>query len=339
MTDNYEPLKHALQPISTSEEGARIIAEALAARPVPKVVVVRTGALGDTILTLPALNCLKIIRSDSVIMLCGSSWAEKLAPLCRGLYSPIPFDSIEMAPLFSDRTPRRAPAAFYQADLVIVYTARTGDRFEKNLRAVCGCPVLVREVSPNPPVHIALHLANAVSQVPFTSVDQLPMQVLEVPERLKLRLAKLLGIHSGQAFAAVHPGSGTPHKIMPSGDFARIIAGFRRRDIQCVLIEGPADSDACARVAGELPPGARIPVLRHAPVCEVAALLQMCGVFVGNDSGVAHLAAAAGARVRVMFRSTDPALWLPHGRDVKAVSPDHFAGFDPDALERPAALG
>jgi ADP-heptose:LPS heptosyltransferase len=64
----------------------------------------------------------------------------------------------------------------------------------------------------------------------------------------------------------------------------------------------------------------------------LAAVLSKCGAYVGNDSGVTHLAAATGIPTLAIFGPTDPAVWAPLGRNVKVVS--SIAECSPCARER-----
>ncbi len=67
------------------------------------------------------------------------------------------------------------------------------------------------------------------------------------------------------------------------------------------------------------PPGALL--ARDLPLRALAAALARAGLFLGNDSGVAHLAAACGTRTLALFGPTDPTLWAPVGRSVATLRP------------------
>jgi ADP-heptose:LPS heptosyltransferase len=56
------------------------------------------------------------------------------------------------------------------------------------------------------------------------------------------------------------------------------------------------------------------------PLLAIAQALTACSAFIGNDSGITHLAAAVGARVVALYGPTDPALWGPRGTDVRVLS-------------------
>ena len=93
---------------------------------------------------------------------------------------------------------------------------------------------------------------------------------------------------------------------------------------------GPADESAAAPLAAL--PGAV--VARDLPLRVLAGRLAGAGLYLGNDSGVSHLAAAAGAPTLALFGPTDPAVWSPVGPRVETVaSPDRtMAGLDVDTV-------
>jgi ADP-heptose:LPS heptosyltransferase len=68
------------------------------------------------------------------------------------------------------------------------------------------------------------------------------------------------------------------------------------------------------------------PVVEEHDICAAADRLARCDVFIGNDAGTTHLAAALGLHVVALFRSTDPEVWRPLGPRVHVVSLDGSAG-------------
>jgi ADP-heptose:LPS heptosyltransferase len=114
-------------------------------------------------------------------------------------------------------------------------------------------------------------------------------------------------------FLAVHPGSGSRAKNWPADRFAALLFALGANG-KYLLVEGPADAEAAqpleagaAAVACSLPP--RV----------LGAILSRARVYVGNDSGVSHLAAAWGAPTVALFGPTDPAVWSPIGLRVAVV--------------------
>jgi lipopolysaccharide heptosyltransferase III len=130
-------------------------------------------------------------------------------------------------------------------------------------------------------------------------------------------------------FLAVHPGSGSPRKNWPAERFAAVVEEVAG-SAPWLLVEGPADAEGAAPLRGlrgsvharELPPRTLGAVLAHA------------GIYVGNDSGVSHLAAAFGASTLALFGPTDPRQWAPIGPRVTTLqSPDGtMAGLPTEAV-------
>jgi heptosyltransferase-2 len=114
-------------------------------------------------------------------------------------------------------------------------------------------------------------------------------------------------------FLAVHPGSGSPAKNWPGERFAAMLQALGATG-EYLLVEGPADD----RAAAPLRSGAAA-VARSLPPRVLGALLSSARAFIGNDSGVSHLAAAWGAPTVVLFGPTDPTIWAPVGPRVLVV--------------------
>ncbi|HWQ54545.1 MAG TPA: glycosyltransferase family 9 protein [Bryobacteraceae bacterium] len=106
-------------------------------------------------------------------------------------------------------------------------------------------------------------------------------------------------------FAVLHPFAASEGKRWPLERF-RELAGVLERRMPVRWCAGPED---------ELPGAIRIPDLY-----ELACVLASARVFIGNDSGISHLAAAAGAPVVALFGPTDPAVWAPRGPHVRVVA-------------------
>ena len=67
------------------------------------------------------------------------------------------------------------------------------------------------------------------------------------------------------------------------------------------------------------PPSEMFKLLTHAPLLEVAHQLQQCRCYLGNNSGITHLAAMLGVPTVAIFGPTDPKIWRPVGPCVKVI--------------------
>jgi ADP-heptose:LPS heptosyltransferase len=117
--------------------------------------------------------------------------------------------------------------------------------------------------------------------------------------------------------ALILPGSGSPAKNWPAENFAALALRLESR-LQVAIALGPAEPEALQSFFITR----RCRVLTNLELGELAGTAASAAIFIGNDSGVSHLAAAAGARGIALFGPTDPDRWRPLGRvEVLAQSP------------------
>ncbi len=171
--------------------------------------------------------------------------------------------------------------------------------------------VAVRD--PAPPAggpHASAWLASALPEVGIPD-DAVDVPVLDSAEQDARATAEIVS-RLPPAFLAVHPGSGSARKNWPAERFAELA---RRERAPWLLVHGPAD-DAAASILAKVPGAV---VARELPLPTLALLLSRVGAYVGNDSGITHLAAAAGAPTVALFGATDPKVWAPIGPRVVIV--------------------
>src|SRR6266704_1471533 len=121
-------------------------------------------------------------------------------------------------------------------------------------------------------------------------------------------------------FVAIHPGSGAVEKCWPISRFAEVIKRLWELNYPVLLLAGPADSgrvDDVLKLLSLPPKPEMFKMLTHAPLLEVAQRLLQCRGYLGNDSGITHLAAMLGVPTVAIFGATDPVIWRPVGPFVK----------------------
>ena len=119
---------------------------------------------------------------------------------------------------------------------------------------------------------------------------------------------------------AAHPGSGGRHKIWPAPRFAALMEmAAAEKGARWLLIRGPADAKPCAEVQENLPRVKPI-IVEGLSLVHLASVLSACAGYVGNDSGITHIAAAVGTPTVAVFGPTDPAVWGPLGENACVVS-------------------
>lgn len=281
----------------------------------PHVTVVRSGGLGDTLLTLPVLRLLAEAPSRPSLTLVGSAWAEQLWPMLALRCHLLRLDAPGFTPLFAPGAAADPTGAFAEADAAVVFTTAGSDLLAENIRRVCPGPVLTRSVQPPPGVHAARHFLGAVCTDRRTAVPLPPLR--PSPERLEWAGRWIeAAFGRGPAPLAVHPGSGGRRKCWPAKHFAAVLDAERR---PVLLIQGPADAEAVASVMRLMPGHVTAVTARNLQLADLAALLCRCHALIANDSGVSHLAGVLGAPTVAVFGPTDPAAWAPLGPNARAV--------------------
>ena len=217
-------------------------------------------------------------------------------------------DGPEMAGFLAGEPPAGSLADALGADVVLAFTESA------DLRArlgVSASEVFFQPPHPEPGLHASMWLAAPTRR--FGGDPRLePFSLVFSPEEHRAAQEAAASLPPG--FLAIHPGSGSPAKNWPTDRFVALVhahAGKR----PWLLVVGPADEDAAAPLC--VLPGC-VPV-RDMPIRVLGALLGRAGLYVGNDSGVSHLAAAAGAPTLALFGPTDPAVWAPLGPGVETV--------------------
>jgi hypothetical protein len=111
----------------------------------------------------------------------------------------------------------------------------------------------------------------------------------------------------------IAPGSGGRDKIWPIEHFCAVIDWWRGTvGGEAVVVLGPAEEER----GGYEPSEKRALVVRKLTLAQIAALLGRSDVYLGNDSGMTHLAAAVGVQTLALFGPSDPQRWRPRGKRV-----------------------
>ncbi len=194
-----------------------------------------------------------------------------------------------------------------------------------------GAPARMHDPAPPPGRHAADWLCEPVADLVGSSREPPPPIEASAQEN---READALLRQLPAGFLAVHPGSGAEAKNWPAKSFRQVIercspaAAF-------LLVRGPADAAACSDLAGH--PRALIADAR--PLRVLGAALAKAGLYVGNDSGISHRAAAYGVPALVLFGPTDARSWRPVGSRVRTLTSETggMAGVSVDDVVAAAA--
>lgn len=281
--------------------------------------IIRGGALGDFLLTLPVLRALRRAWPERRLEVLGSPRLTELAR-CFGI--------AEAARRLEDPGLARffVPDARLDDDwrdyfagfrTIVSYLYDPDDLFHANLRR-CGTATLVR--GPHKPrddgPHATRQLAAPLRDLGLT---------LEAADCLPLPPTPALAEDEKAATAApriaLHPGSGSPRKNW-GGDNWRALARevAARHGATFLLVSGEAEEPFIQEFSGWLiTDGVPHERAHGLPLPELAARLATCRLFLGHDTGPAHLAAACGTPCVLVFGPTDPAVWAPAGERTRVL--------------------
>jgi heptosyltransferase-3 len=285
-----------------------------------RILVVRGGALGDFVLTLPALALVRRNFPDTEIEILGY---PHIASLAEGRHYAGRVRSIEYAALAGffarNGTLDKALCEYFAGfGQVISYLYDPDGIFEANLRS-SGVKHYLAAYGKPAARHAALEWAAPLEKLALFLED--PAARLYPTHGDLAEATQWLGpVPDGGRRLALHPGSGSASKNWRVEGWAAVGERFWEENPsgEIVLVGGEADQDALvyleAAWAGKRvrrATGLRLPLL--------AAVLAECGHYAGHDSGVSHVAAAAGAHCVLLFGPTDPNIWAPANAGVRVI--------------------
>jgi len=257
---------------------------------------IRPGAIGDCIVSLPALECLRAdytevwVASPNVALV---RFADRVRSIASTGLDLLEIRGSEAGPALLDTL-----AGF---DSIISWYGANREQFRDVTRQL-GLPF--EFLSPLPPEKAGNREPGAA---PVHAVDFYLTQARRFSEcnagavpRIPCRPSR-----DEKGFVAIQPFSGSPSKNWPLERYRRL-ARQLERDVPVEWCAGPE----------ECLPGAR----RFEDLYELGCWLAGARLYIGNDSGITHLAAAVGTPVVALFGPTDPRVWAPRGKLVRVVA-------------------
>ena len=292
-----------------------------------RILILRPGALGDAVLTLPLVDALIRGGAERITIVGAPGAWEFLAP-DQSIVRVMDIGAAAWLGLFGGTFKPAATAAIAAHDAAIVCLTRP-EQAVAALRAAGLHDVVIADPSQAAGSgHLSERLLAPAAHRWQLDADRRPAGIADDP-LLAVSAAELaeardrLGIMT-KDFVALHPGSGGDAKRWPAARFAalgeRITAAL---GCSVVLLIGPADEAVRAELAKAWGGRSGVTLAIDWPLRLVLALLSMARGYVGNDSGITHLAARACLTVAI-FGPTDPEVWRPLGPAVRVLrAPRH----------------
>ena len=276
-----------------------------------KLLIIHQGALGDVVLTFPAIPLLKkeFRRADG---LCQSKLG-KLACDLQVLDGWFPVESASFASLYTNTVDISIKKIIRSYSDIVLFSFSTileaaiKNIAEGNLYRIPPRP------DPRQKIHVARHILSCLKRfgLPGKTDDD------PTPTEPPTHHPKKPNVRFNSPRILIHPGSGSREKNWPVSNFLKISAALQSFGLNPEFILGPAEYFLLEKLKQQ---NKRIHLIDK--LTDIANLFKSAGGFIGNDSGVSHLAAFMGLPTVAVFGPSDPERWKPVGRSVKVVRPD-----------------
>ena len=293
---------------------------------VQSVLTIHQGALGDFILALPILETLRTVlpQAKSVIM----GYPRILELVEERFYAEkiLSIDQRGMATFFVRDGSLDIPLSqfFKTFDLVVVFGKDGEGTLIGNLRKVCQGRLLHIHSFPtwDEKVHLIDHLLRQIAQYGLPVSSSNPKLHLKQSDRDWAEdFWKDQGLTGEERSRVIilHPGSGSRKKVWPIERFLELASDFQKFfGSKLLIVLGPAEGLEVQKAFERMGPDR--PVLaKDLSLLQLASVMEGSWFFIGNDSGISHMAAALGIPTIAIFGPTDPRVWSPRGERVCVV--------------------
>jgi len=302
----------------------------------------RLGGLGDVLVALPSMNLLRNTLPGLSLDFVGREEYGRLlqdAGVARTVFSAA---NARWIPLFRDtaRVPRETVQWLDRYDPIVGWFQNISVRHHFTRKLSSLSPRLFFfTYDPDSGLTISRYFFNLTAELVqkdlragFVFEDCCFLPLKKAQGETGRKFLPTFRPDSAKKIAVVHPGSGSPKKCWPLERFLGIISFLDHKGFRGALVTGEAEEKLEAEISKIILPQDWI-WLRRPPLMPLAGLLHSAVLYVGNDSGITHLAAACGTRVIALFRREFETAWKPFGRTL-VLSADDIATLPLDkALE------
>jgi len=287
-----------------------------------RILVIRGGAIGDFILTLPAIAALRNQFPEAHLEVLGYPHIVQLAQAGGLVDRAASIEARALAGFFARNgilDPRLADY-FSEFDIIVSYLFDPDKIFQTN---VARCTPAQFIVGPHRPdesekLHATKVYLKPLERLAIFEADHWPRLNVGQASRLSLTSERDLDGDRRDACPtlAIHPGSGSEKKNWPEEKWAELLRQLlQSTSLQLLLVGGEAEGDRLRRFATALR-SERIRVAQSLPLPELARRLESCAAFIGHDSGISHLAAALGVPALILWSDTIEEIWRPPQENV-----------------------
>lgn len=267
-----------------------------------KIVAIRPAPLGDSLLVFPILAALRAKYTNAHITFLGHPAVLPLAKAWGVADEALNPAHLNWSELVSPKGIRSANLRelLQGADLVICWLDDSDGWVSGGLRGIGVEQFIIAPESE--PLHSTKHIVEVLAE---------PLGLPPIGTRFVVPANGWNnGFCSYNPPLAIHPGCSEENRRWPATSFAATINELLRRGYPVLLLAGPSEVEVLKEVRTHLAPAPKVgllSILQNAPLLEVAKSLQHSKGFLGNDSGISHLAGMIGIPTLVLFGPSNPA--------------------------------
>ena len=291
---------------------------------IARLIIRAPNPLGDAIMSLPAMAAVRVALGRRALMVAA---APSVAPLFEEITAVAPDQVIGLDPAREAAQLREARG---DAILLLTNSFRTAwvsrqARIPRRLgyRAHGRSLLLTGGVRrPRQRVHQSEYYLHLVRELGFEGTQPGPPRTggpfIQIAPQTRQRadaFLKTLGVDRSVPLVGFAPGAAYGHaKRWPPDRVAQVIARLGARGVTCMMVGADGDRAAGREIESTLPAGSPVVnVIGRTDLRLLSGLLASCDVFVSNDSGAMHLAAAVGVPVTAIFGPTNERVTAPLG--------------------------
>jgi heptosyltransferase-3 len=337
------------------EKGAEV------ARGTLRGIILQPGAIGDCILTLPLAEFMKDCLGLGGVDILGHTEYIGIFPGRTCVDGIRSIDSVDLHRLFAktdtfDLADRDALInVFGDYAWIATFLGEPDSNFEQNLifTANCNRSAEIVTLSMKPSKKLSVHITDFYIQqfIAQSGLSLEPWEVQKAESLIKATKADInrgkelleeTGVDSSEKIIVIQPGSGGSHKCCHLDNFLIVAEELVSKNVNVIFLLGPAEMERFSNAAiKRITSVAKC--LTDLPLTQVLELLSYADAFLGNDSGITHLAAALGVKTTVVFGPVEaqhsaeaspanPALYRPIGPAVTVIASNNA-----DFAKKPSA--
>lgn len=277
-----------------------------------KILVVFPGALGDFICFLPALE--RLAMGTEAHLFARTEYADLLPPPIRARS----LERYEISRLFipGAEAEERLKRFFARYSHIYSWLGNGQRDFVENLQILCGGKARIFPLRPcGSRIHMVDYFLSCLGVgIPREAPPDIPIR----PDAMDWchRVWRQNGLE-GKKVLVLAPGSGAREKNWPAEFYVMVAEWWEQEyDGKAVVVLGPVEEER----ERDRNHWGRAVVIRGLDLAKLAAFISRCDFYLGNDSGVTHMAAALGVETVALFGPTNPLQWSPYGKKVTMIT-------------------